>query len=88
MSTETESGSEARVAAQVMDILGGVLNASPEELAAEPVLAGYNWDSMATLEALVALEGEFGIEIDLRELHTQHTAGDLVNLVRAAIDAR
>lgn len=88
MSTETDSGGAARIAAQVVDILSGVLNTSPENLAAQPVLAAYDWDSMATLEALVALEGEFGIEVDLRELHSRHTADDLVKLVRAAVDAR
>lgn len=73
-------------ATTVVEILSGVLGTTPDELAAEPMLGTYNWDSVATLEALVALEGAFGIEIDLRALHHQHTAGDLIELVRATRD--
>jgi acyl carrier protein len=75
-------------ATRVVDILSGVLGTTPTALAEEPLLGTYKWDSLSTLEALVALEGEFGIEIDLRALHSQRTAIELVELVRAAHDGR
>jgi acyl carrier protein len=74
--------------ATVLDILGRVLLATPEELVEQPVLGTYNWSSLTTLEAVVALESAFGIEIDLRDLHAQRTVGELLDLVRRSRDAR
>jgi acyl carrier protein len=74
--------------ATVLDILGRVLFTSPEKLVEEPVLGTYNWSSLTTLEAVVALESAFAIEIDLRDLHAQRTVDGLVDLVRRSRDAR
>jgi acyl carrier protein len=74
--------------AAVLDILGRVLLVTPEELAKEPLLGAYNWDSITTLEALVALESAFAVEIDLRDLHAQRRVDELIDLVRRSRDAR
>ncbi|GAA4079470.1 acyl carrier protein [Nonomuraea soli] len=72
-------------ATTVVEILSGVLETTPDALVEEPLLGAYDWDSVAILEALVALEGAFGVEIDLQALHHQLTAGDLIELVRATL---
>ncbi|MBT2396900.1 acyl carrier protein [Streptomyces sp. ISL-100] len=86
MTTTADLTDETSV--QVVEIISGVLSTTPGQLREEPLLGTYNWDSLTTLEALVALEGSFGIEIDLRALHSQRTIGDLVALVKSVRDGR
>jgi acyl carrier protein len=70
------------VTAGVLNVLERILLATPEELAAQPRLGAYKWDSLTTLEAMVSLESIFAIRIDLRDLHSVSTVDDLVDLVR------
>ena len=41
------------------------------------------WDSVATVNIIVALEEEFGIKFKLEEIQTVKTVQDFVNLVQA-----
>lgn len=87
MSAEMGTGTDdsAEVAEQVLEILAGVLKVPTDELRTRQTLAAFTWTSKAVLEALATLESEFGIEIDLRALHTQRTADDFVRLVNDAL---
>lgn len=72
------------IQAAVLRILGEVLRESAEQLRAQPVLAAHAWDSLASLEALAALESELGITLDLRDYTQVREIHDLVDLVAAA----
>jgi acyl carrier protein len=68
----------------VVRVLADVLEATPEQLLAKPTLAVHNWDSLASLEALAALEAELHITLDLRDYHRARDVDDLVELVATA----
>jgi acyl carrier protein len=72
------------VTSTVHEILERVLLTSPAELAGPTQLSDFTWDSLTTLETMIAVESALGIRIDLRELHTVRTVNDLVELVRRA----
>lgn len=71
----------------VIEILADVLNEPGAALAAQPILAAHEWDSLASLEALAQLESRFGVTLDLRSFHGARTVDDMVDLVRSAVGA-
>jgi acyl carrier protein len=48
---------------------------------AAPDLAG--WDSVAHMNLMVAIEGEFNVEFTTDELETMDCVGDMVRLIQA-----
>jgi acyl carrier protein len=69
----------------VLEILSDVLRLPAGELLRRRELADCGWDSMAVMEAIVALEDRFGIELDLRALRHGQRIEDVVQLVREAL---
>jgi len=74
----------ASVAETVLDILSGVLDETPDDLRARPVLASYEWDSISSLDALSQLESKLDVTLDLRAFHAARTVDDIVALVKPA----
>jgi len=74
----------AWVGATVLDILSEVLNEPVGDLRAQPILAGHDWDSLASLEALAQLESQLGVTLDLRSFHAAREIDDIVGLVMNA----
>ncbi|MFL6136659.1 MAG: acyl carrier protein [Frankiaceae bacterium] len=75
------------VESTVLDILEDVLNASEDELRAQPVLAAHDWDSLSQLEVLAQLESRLAITLDLRAYQAAREVDDLVGLVAGLVDA-
>ncbi|HEV3357699.1 MAG TPA: phosphopantetheine-binding protein [Pseudonocardiaceae bacterium] len=71
----------------VLSTLSEVLTEPVEDLLAQPVLAGHEWDSQLQLEALAQLEHRLGITLDLRTYHGARTVGDLIEIVATAVKA-
>ncbi|HEU5268473.1 MAG TPA: acyl carrier protein [Jatrophihabitans sp.] len=65
----------------VETILSDVLRVPVEELRQQPVLASYQWDSLAMLEALAQLESSLGVSLDLRYYQQARTVEDLLALI-------
>jgi acyl carrier protein len=72
----------------ILNVLVEVLNTSTDELRANTVLAAYEWDSLASLEALAQVESRLGVTLDLRLYHGELRVGDLVSLVEDALAAK
>ena len=71
----------------VLSTLSEVLTEPVEDLLAQPVLAGHEWDSQLQLEALAQLEHRLGITLDLRTYHGARTVEDLIEIVTTAVAA-
>jgi acyl carrier protein len=80
----SEMSNRDSVKATVLEILSDVVTESVDDLLAQPVLAVHEWDSLATLEALVQFESKFGITLDLRSYHGAREINNLVDLILAA----
>jgi len=65
----------------VLAILSDVLRVPADDLRRQPVLASYQWDSLAMLEALAQLEGSLGVSLDLRFYQQARTVEDLLALI-------
>ena len=65
----------------VLTILSDVLRVPVDELRQQPVLASYQWDSLAMLEALAQLESSLGVSLDLRYYQQARTVEDLLALI-------
>lgn len=65
----------------VLTILSDVLRVSVDDLRQQPVLASYQWDSLAMLEALAQLESSLGVSLDLRYYQQARTVEDLLALI-------
>lgn len=76
----------ASVETTVLNILSEVLDEPADNLCARRVLAAYEWDSIRLLEALVQMESQLGVTLDLRSYQTARRVDDLVNLVLAAVE--
>ena len=72
----------------VLGILSTVLDEPISDLQVRPVLATYDWDSLASLEALAQLENQLDVTLDLRRYHEARNVADLVGLVTGALDAK
>lgn len=72
----------------VLTILSEVLTEPIDDLLAQPVLAGHEWDSQVQLEALAQLEHRLGITLDLRIYHGARTIEDLIEIVTTAVTAQ
>lgn len=68
----------------VLTILSDVLRVPVDDLRQQPVLASYQWDSLAMLEALAQLEGSLGVSLDLRFYQQARTVDDLLSLIAAS----
>jgi acyl carrier protein len=75
----------ASVQTTVLQTLSDVLNEPAGTLLTRPVLATYDWDSLASLEVLAQLESRLDVTLDLRSYHAARTIDDLVDLVAAAV---
>jgi len=65
----------------VLTILSDVLRVPADDLRQQPVLASYQWDSLAMLEALAQLERSLGVSLDLRFYQQARTVDDLLSLI-------
>ena len=65
----------------VLTILSDVLRVPVDDLRQQPVLASYQWDSLAMLEALAQLESSLGVSLDLRYYQQARTVEDLLALI-------
>jgi len=65
----------------VLAILSDVLRVPADDLRRQPVLASYQWDSLAMLEALAQLESSLGVSLDLRFYQQARTVEDLLALI-------
>lgn len=65
----------------VLVILSDVLRVPVDDLRQQPVLASYQWDSLAMLEALAQLESSLGVSLDLRFYQQARTVDDLLALI-------
>lgn len=68
----------------VLEVVSEVLDEPVANLRAQPVLAAYGWDSIASLEALAQLEARLSVSLDLRSYHAVRTVDALVDAVRDA----
>ncbi|GAA1987033.1 acyl carrier protein [Kitasatospora viridis] len=75
-----------QVGSRVLEVLSEVLNQQPEALAAQPVLASYDWDSLASLEALAQLESAFGVRLELRAFQAVRTVEEMTALLAATLN--
>ncbi|MEV3967185.1 acyl carrier protein [Streptomyces sp. NPDC050698] len=65
-----------------METLCSILDAEPEDFTTGTrVVAHEKWDSLNSLETMVAIESAFRVRLDLRDYHATRTVGDLVELV-------
>ena len=74
----SETGS---IEESVREIIADVLGADPADIPADQALAAPGWDSMNSMEALVRLEKQFSVDLDLRSFHAAYTVTDMVALV-------
>jgi acyl carrier protein len=65
----------------VLTILSDVLRVPVDDLRQQPVLASYQWDSLAMLEALAQLESSLRVSLDLRFYQQARTVDDLLALI-------
>jgi acyl carrier protein len=72
----------------VLGILSTVLDEPISDLQVQTVLATYDWDSLASLEALAQLENQLDVTLDLRRYHEVRNVADLVGLVASALAAK
>ena len=57
--------SSQQVPSSLRDILADVLEISPDEITPELSMAtAENWDSFRHLQAVLAIEGEYGVQLD------------------------
>ncbi|MFE7446032.1 acyl carrier protein [Streptomyces chartreusis] len=74
----SETGS---IEESVREIIADVLGTDPTDIPADQALAALGWDSMNSMEALVRLEKQFSVDLDLRSFHAAYTVTDMVALV-------
>ncbi|MFD4986154.1 acyl carrier protein [Streptomyces sp. NPDC058374] len=65
----------------VTEIIADVLGADPADVPADTALAALGWDSMNSMEALVRLEKQFSVSLDLRSFHAAYTIVDMAALI-------
>ena len=46
-----------------------------------------DWDSLAQINLVVAIEKEFGIKVSLQDMATLSNVGDMMDLIRTAFSA-
>ena len=59
----------------------------PGKLAADPTLESLDFDSLAIVQLVTAMQSEFGVEIDEEELSEHTTVGDIVGLLGDRVSA-
>ncbi|MEV0243334.1 acyl carrier protein [Streptomyces sp. NPDC050674] len=70
------------IESRIVETLCSILDAEPEDFITETrVVAHDKWDSLNSLETMVAIESAFRVRLDLRDYHATRTVGDLVELV-------
>lgn len=70
---------------RIRTILQDQLNLAPEEISEGAHLVDdLGCDSLDLIEILMALEEEFGIDLDFDEAEKAHTVADVVALVKSA----
>jgi acyl carrier protein len=67
----------------IVAILSDALAVPAPDLRARPVLGAHGWDSVTSLEALVLIEKQLAVRLDLRQYHATRDIDGLVALVDA-----
>jgi acyl carrier protein len=75
----------APIEATIVDILSDVLEVPATTLRGQPIVAAYNWNSVATLRALAQIESRLDVTLDLYRYSRARTVDDLVDLVTDAM---
>jgi acyl carrier protein len=60
----------------------------PGTLAADPTLQSLGFDSLAIVKLVIAMDGEFGVDLDEDELSEHTTVGDIVGLLGDRLSAQ
>jgi acyl carrier protein len=69
-------------------LLGDILDQPDLTLTDQTAAADVEgWDSLAHMKLLVAIEGEWGVSFQVSEMGAAESVGDLVDLVRAKLQA-
>jgi acyl carrier protein len=77
--------SSQQVPSSLRDILADILEISPEEVTPETgVETVENWDSFRHLQAILAIEGEYGVQFDPQRIAELTT----VALIQAELEAK
>ncbi len=66
--------------------VAALLNVKPDQLTYDLALNGDNWDSLATLSAIALVDQQFGITVATDDLVACRSAGEFIDLVRAAVE--
>ena len=77
--------SSQQVPSSLRDILADVLEISPDEVTPETGVANVdNWDSFRHLQAILAIEGEYGVQFDPQRIAELTT----VALIQAELETK
>jgi acyl carrier protein len=77
--------SSPQVPSSLRDILADVLEISPEEVTPETGVENVdNWDSFRHLQAILAIEGEYGVQFDPQRIAELTT----VALIQAELETK
>jgi acyl carrier protein len=77
--------SSPQVPSSLRDILADVLEISPDEVTPETGVATVdNWDSFRHLQAILAIEGEYGVQFDPQRIAELTT----VALIQAELETK
>ena len=72
-----------------MEDLAGALDMDGSEInEATPLKDADNWDSIAHLAAIAAIDERFGITVPAKELANVANVGELIELVRRTLEQR
>ncbi len=78
--------SEEMILDKFTQILRDVLDNDTVEVSRETTAADYpDWDSLAHINIIVAIENQFGIKFNLTEMKGFHTVGDMLDRIKSKI---
>jgi acyl carrier protein len=70
--------SSQQVPSSLRDLLADILEVSPEEITAESGAGTIEtWDSFRHLQAILAIEGEYGVQLDPQRIPDLTTVGKI-----------
>jgi acyl carrier protein len=73
---------------RIRRLIGQFAEVDPAEVVPAGRLRGYSVDSLRAFDLVMSLEDEFGIQIQIEDLQTVRTVGDLVGFVEARLEQR
>jgi acyl carrier protein len=71
-----------------MSAMADVLDADRGDLSEETVLTDENWDSLAHLAAISAIDERYGVTVPAKELTGVRTLGELMSLIERSLAAQ